>query len=87
MRIRVEPRGGGVRRDDGEALGVSGSASEVAAAIDAEERCQMPSDQRGNSASFHPRSAAANLNAPMACPASCWQYRNARSPYFQASRQ
>jgi len=25
--------------------------------------------------------------AAMACPRSCWQYRKARSPYFQASRQ
>ncbi len=37
--------------------------------------------------SFHPRAAAAMRMAPSACPTSCWQYRNARSPYFQASRQ
>ena len=31
-----------------------------------------------------PRQSAARA---IACPASCWQYRNARSPYFHASRQ
>src|ERR1039457_1165574 len=36
---------------------------------------------------FHPRAAAANRIVPSAWPTSCWQYRNARSPYFQASRQ
>ena len=44
-------------------------------------------DQSGKMAAHQPAMPAAIRTAAIAWPRSCWQYLNARSPYFQASRQ
>ena len=48
---------------------------------------RVPSPTPSRSTNLQPRAAAAMRRVASACPTSCWQYRNARSPYFQASRQ
>ena len=52
-------------------------------AIVAMPRC----DHDGRIAARHPSRAADRRSAATAWPRSCWQYLNARSPYFHDSRQ
>src|SRR5213079_1903601 len=67
-------------------LGCSRSAPAESASRLSPRSCDVAST-RSRRKSFQPRAAAAKRRVARACPTSCWQYRNARSPYFQASRQ
>ena len=77
-----------VRCDQGENLGLLPLClAEILLPSEPQERGDRGVPNAIESTNFQPRAAAAMRMVASACPTSCWQYRKARSPYFQASRQ